>query len=140
MEYVLEDYYSLVSSIDPALFPLMTPHMDVVVRSFLPGWTTLTWNTMNIDAFLHRVQGSVALFKVMVTRVGGILKEKVYGTLQVMEEMSLFDVSLAASRMWVSTAHACTCYIISPWCLYDSAQRHTWSFQLDVEYLAYFDQ
>lgn len=101
LEYVLEDYYSIKSSLDPAILPLMGAHLAVVVRSFLPGWTTLTWSTMNIDAFLHRVEGSVATFKAMVTSVMEILKEKVYGSLDAIRKMSLFDADLAASRMWV---------------------------------------
>ena len=102
LEYVLEDYYSIKSSIDPALLPLLAPHMDVVDRSFLPGWTTLTWSTMNIDAFLHRVEGSVGVFKSTVSRMKEILKKNVFDSLKAIKEMSLFDVELATSRMWVS--------------------------------------
>ena len=102
LEYVLEDYYSTKSSLDPAVAPLMGAHIEAVVRTFLPGWTTLTWSTMNIDAFLHRAEGSVEGFKAMVTGVMGVLKEKVYGSLDTIGKMSLFDVDFAASRMWVS--------------------------------------
>ena len=101
LEYALEDYYNAKSSLDPALLPLFSPHMEVVVRTVLPGWTTLTWSTMNIDAFLHRVEGSVGEFKAMVGSVMGVLKEKVYGSLDTIRKMSLFDVDLATSRMWV---------------------------------------
>lgn len=101
LEYVLEDYYSTKSSLDPAILPLMTTHLDTVVRTFLPGWTTLTWSTMNIDAFLHRVESSVGTFKAMVTTMMDILREKVYGSLDIIRRMSLFDVDLAVSRMWV---------------------------------------
>lgn len=102
LEYVLEDYYTTKSSIDPALVPLMAPHIEGVVRTFLPGWTTWTWSTMNIDAFLHQVQSSVGAFKNMVGSVRQVLTEKVYGTLELIRKMALFDVDLAASRMWVS--------------------------------------
>lgn len=103
LEYVLEDYYSTKSSLDPAVVPLLSSHMEAVVRHFLPGWTTLTWSTMNIDAFLHRVEGSVGSFKAMVTSVMDILREKVYGNLDAIRSMSLFDADLASSRMWVGT-------------------------------------
>lgn len=101
LEYVLNDYYSTKSSLDPALMPLLTSHMDTVVRTFLPGWTSLTWSTVNIDAFLHRAESSVGSFKAMVNSIMGILKEKVYGNLSIIGNMSLFDVHLAVSRMWV---------------------------------------
>jgi len=101
LEYVVEDYYSTTSSLDPAIMPLMGTHMEVVVRTFLPGWTTLTWSTMNIDAFLHRVEGSVGTFKAMASSVMDILRERVYGSLDTIGKMVLFDADLAASRMWV---------------------------------------
>ena len=102
LEYVLEDYYTTKSSLDSAIAPLMNAHMEMVVRTFLPGWTTLTWSTMNIDAFLHKVEGSVEVFKATVTKVMEILREKVYGSLDMIRKMSLFDTDLAESRMWVS--------------------------------------
>ena len=102
LELVLEDFYSVKASINPSVQPLLTPHIDAVVRSLLPGWTTLTWSTMNIDAFLHRAQASVKALEVIVSSVNDILQERVYGTLQLIKEMSLFDIGLATSRMWVS--------------------------------------
>ena len=72
-------------------------------RSLLPGWTTLTWSTMNIDAFLHRVQTAIASLKALSDRVGGLLKEKVYRTLEEMGRFSLYDGHLAASKAWVGT-------------------------------------
>lgn len=108
LELVLGDYYSVKSSIDPSIQSLMTPHLEVVLRSLLPGWTTLTWNTMNIDAFLHHVQSCIKTLEVMATRVSSILKEKVYGTITLITEMTLFDVGLATSRTWVSIRHSDT--------------------------------
>jgi hypothetical protein len=102
LEFVLEDYYATKASLDSAIAPLMSTHTEAVVRTFLPGWTTLTWSTMNIDAFLHKVEGSVAAYKAMVTNVMEILSERVYGSVDVIRKMSLFDMDLATSRMWVS--------------------------------------
>ncbi len=102
MELVLDDFYSVKSSINCPIRPLLTSHIDTVIRSLLPGWTTLTWSTMNIDAFLHRVQGSVEALRVIVTRVEEILKERVYGNLEAIKGMSLFDMGLATSRTLVS--------------------------------------
>ena len=79
----------------------MSPHVDAVVRSFLPGWTTLTWNTMNIDVFLHHVRTSVASLKDLTDKINTLLRDKVYGVLPLIEAMSLFDLKLATSRPWV---------------------------------------
>ena len=102
LEYVLEDFYSVQRSIDPPLRLLMSAHVDSVVRSLLPGWTTLTWSTMNIDVFLHRVQSSVASLRELAERVNTVLKDRVYGVIPLIETTDLFDLQLATSRSWVS--------------------------------------
>lgn len=102
LEHVLEDFYSVQRSIDPPLQLLMSAHIDSVVRSLLPGWTTLTWNTMNIDVFLHCVQSSIASLRELADRVNTMLKERVYGVIPLIETTDLFDLKLATSRSWVS--------------------------------------
>jgi len=71
-------------------------------RSLLPGWTTLTWSTLNIDAFLHRVQASVSSLLSLVERMGDILRGTIHRILGEMERASLFDVELATGRVWVN--------------------------------------
>ena len=44
----------------------------------------------------------MGVFKAMVSRIREILKVNVYDSLKAIKEMSLFDVELATSRMWVS--------------------------------------
>lgn len=56
---------------------------------------------MNIDVFLHHVQTSIASLKELNDQVNTVLKDKVYGVLPLIENTSLFDVRLAASRPWV---------------------------------------
>ena len=80
----------------------MSAHVDSVVRSLLSGWTTLTWSTMNIDVFLHRVQSSIASLRELAERVNAVLKDRVYGIIPLIETTDLFDLKLATSRSWVS--------------------------------------
>ena len=62
--------------------------------------------TVNIDAFLHRVESCVATLKELAERMGAILKERVYAVLEKIQASSLFDETLAFSKTWV-----CTMYI-----------------------------
>ena len=89
-------------TIDPSLRSLMSAHIDSVVRSLLPGWTTLTWSTMNIDVFLHCVQSSIASLRELADKVNTVLKDRVYGVIPLIESTDLFDLKLATSRSWVS--------------------------------------
>lgn len=76
-------------------------------RSLLPGWTTLTWETMNIDAFLHRVSSAVSALESLASQISDILVEQVYRPLSDIEEGdSLYDEELATEHVWVCI---CTC-------------------------------
>ena len=101
LEFILGEFYTIQDSLDPPIKPLMIPHIECVIRSLLPGWTTLSWNTMNIDAFLHRVHTSVSVLRELADKVASLLKEKVYVKLDEISETSLFDLSLATSKTWV---------------------------------------
>ena len=77
-------------------------------RCFLPGWTTLTWNTLNIDAFLHQVESATNLLGEVSSAARTILRESVYGEVEEMANMNLLDRDLFFSQPWVSSGRGCT--------------------------------
>ena len=101
LEHVLDEFYTVQGSINHLIQPLLVPHIEGCVRSLLPGCTTLTWSSMNIDAFLYRVNTSVASLKMLVEKVDSILKLRVYKILDGIASSSLFDLELATSKAWV---------------------------------------
>ena len=71
-------------------------------RLFLPGWTTLTWNMLNIDAFLHQIDTAATMLSSVVQETATILQWRVYGVIDSIRATSLYDEQLATSRPWVS--------------------------------------
>ena len=55
LEYLLKDYSTVCSMVPEPLQKLLLPHMESVIQYLQPGLSTLAWNSMNIDAYLHQV-------------------------------------------------------------------------------------
>lgn len=72
-------------------------------RSLMPGWSTLTWTTLNIDVFQYRVQATTASLRALVDSTHHILEASVNRALQRIKETSLFDATLASAHPWVIT-------------------------------------
>ncbi|KAL5457324.1 hypothetical protein EMCRGX_G034572 [Ephydatia muelleri] len=101
LEHMLRDFYSTVNSIDPAIRPLFDAHVESALRSLMPGWSTLTWTTLNIDVFQYRVQATTASLRALVDSTHHILEASVNRALQRIKETSLFDATLASAHPWV---------------------------------------
>ncbi len=70
-------------------------------RFFLPGWTTLTWSTLNIDAFLHQAEASVHLLRTTVDQSNSIVTDRVYPVFDNISNTILIDKTIITSRPWV---------------------------------------
>ncbi len=108
LEHILDQFYTIQASINPFIKPLLVPTIEGCVRVFLPGWTTLTWGLLNIDAFLHTVRGSVSSLGGLVRKVNEALEEHIHAPLEEIANNSLFDLNLATSKCWVCMC-ACVC-------------------------------
>ena len=55
--------------VDVMVAPLIQPHMEKVLASFLPGLTLLTWNSLNIDGFIESVKSALKGLRELLSRV-----------------------------------------------------------------------
>jgi len=55
LSYALEQYEEVVGKIMPITATLLKPHLADMERKVQPGMVTLTWTSMNIDGYLHRI-------------------------------------------------------------------------------------
>ena len=55
LELCLREISDIVGAIRDPVRPLFKTHINNVMQALQPGLTTLAWNSMNIDAFLHQV-------------------------------------------------------------------------------------
>ena len=56
LNWLLKLYHNICDQVPSPLRKLMAPLTESVQYYLHPGLSTLTWNSMNIDAFLHQVR------------------------------------------------------------------------------------
>ncbi|XP_022081686.1 dynein gamma chain, flagellar outer arm-like [Acanthaster planci] len=100
LELCLKEFHDIVASIRDPIRSLFKPHINSVTVTLQPGLTTLAWNSMNIDAFLHQVHTANAKLKHKVDTVNHVIDTKVDAKLKKISELFLFDTDLAFSRSW----------------------------------------
>ena len=72
LEFVLKDYSSICALVVEPLKKLLLPHMESVIQYLQPGLSTLAWNSMNIDAYLHQVLLANGRLRVVVESVNKV--------------------------------------------------------------------
>ena len=71
-------------------------------RFYLPGWTTLTWSSLNIDPYLHLLEMSTKLLQSSIERCNDVLSSRVYPLINDITHIKLINIDLATSKVWVS--------------------------------------
>ncbi|XP_052089132.1 uncharacterized protein LOC127725852 isoform X10 [Mytilus californianus] len=100
LELVLHEYKETCKCIPESLQNLFTPHTKYVEEQLQPGLTTLAWNSMNIDAFLHQIHSATNRLKERSTKVQDIMENDVAGSLEAIKNFYLFDYEEAITRPW----------------------------------------
>lgn len=63
----MHEYEGVVGRLQPTIKPLLRPHMEDMEAKIAPGFSLLTWTSMNIDGYMHRFK------QVCVWKGGGVL-------------------------------------------------------------------
>ncbi|SCU69962.1 Cytoplasmic dynein 2 heavy chain (DYNC2H1), putative [Trypanosoma equiperdum] len=74
--------------------PLLQPNLDALDAVFLPGETTLTWSSLNVDTYLERVQKAIEDLDILVTKVNDIIQHRIQVNLKLIAStllVNLFD-------------------------------------------------
>lgn len=54
MTYLVREYEGVVGRLQSTIKPLLRPHLEDMERKIAPGFSLLTWTSMNVDGYLHR--------------------------------------------------------------------------------------
>ncbi|CAL1527205.1 unnamed protein product [Lymnaea stagnalis] len=100
LELVLSEFKELCKAIPDPLVKLFKPHVLYVHQQLQPGLSSLAWNSMNIDAFLHQIHSGLDKLKMLSQRVSLIMTKNIKGTIDIIEDFYLFDVDKAFSQTW----------------------------------------
>ncbi|XP_077973667.1 uncharacterized protein LOC120348568 isoform X2 [Styela clava] len=104
LEQCLYDYKEVCGSIPRPFIHLFRPHTDTVLQCLQAGLNTITWDSMNIDAFLHKIRSSTNRLKRIVEKVCYIADEKINKSVSVVSETILFDQQSVLGKTWTTEA------------------------------------
>ena len=92
LAYALEQYDAVVEKLLPITAPLLKPHLQDMERKIQPGMVTLTWTSMNIDGFLHRIHSGLGKLDLLAEQISDLVTNRIERNLKAVSRMSLVDL------------------------------------------------
>lgn len=82
----------MLSRVPPIVSSLLRPHLDAMGRKLSPGMSTLTWTSMNIDAFMLATYAGVAALDELITKIRDLIENRVERNLKSVSRVTLVDL------------------------------------------------
>ncbi|CAD7698753.1 unnamed protein product [Ostreobium quekettii] len=88
----IKEHERVMSQIQPVVKPLLKPHLDDLERKLSPGMYSLTWTSMNIDGYLHRVHQGLARLEELVRKINDLVQNRVEANLKAISKTVMVDL------------------------------------------------
>ncbi|GBG33121.1 Dynein heavy chain 5, axonemal [Hondaea fermentalgiana] len=92
LQYALKEYERVTRRVIPVAADLLKPHMRDMEYKLRPGMITLTWTSMNIDAYKHHIHTGLAKLEELVTNINDIIENRIEKNLKVVSKTVLVDL------------------------------------------------
>merc|ERR1719238_1234143 len=92
LHYALNEYERITRSIIPVTARLLQPHIDDMEYKLRPGMITLTWTSMNIDAYKHHIHTGLQRLEELVNNINDIIENRIDKNLRTVTQMMLVDL------------------------------------------------
>ena len=92
LAYCLTEYARITSAIIPVTASLLKPHIHDLEYKLRPGMVTLTWTSMNIDAYLTHVQNGLRRLEELVHNINDVIENRVENNLKVVSKAKFVDL------------------------------------------------
>eukprot|EP00898_Chlorokybus_atmophyticus_P005691 jgi/Chlat1/6122/Chrsp409S05665 len=89
LSYALKEYDRVVGCILPVVKPLLGPHLDDLDKKIQPGMYILTWTSMNIDGYLHRIHNGLARLEELIRKINDIVDNRIEANLKAISKTLL---------------------------------------------------
>jgi dynein heavy chain len=96
LKYMLSEYERITQKIIPVTQKLLEPHLQTMELKLRPGMVTLTWTSMNIDAYKAQIQAGLTRLEDLVTKINDIVENRIQKNLKQISRTIL--VSLPEAR------------------------------------------
>jgi dynein heavy chain len=83
LQFALIEYERVLTRVIPVTAQLLTPQFNDMEFKIRPGMVTLTWTSMNIDAYRDHVQNALQKLDELITNINDILENRVEKNLKV---------------------------------------------------------
>ena len=96
LHYALHEYERVAELIIPVTNALLRPHINDMEYKLRPGMITLTWTSMNIDAYKHHVHTGLQRLEELVININDLIENRIEKNLKTVSKSLL--VSLPADE------------------------------------------
>ena len=89
LQYALKEYERVSSKIIPVTAALLKPHINDMEYKLRPGMITLTWTSMNIDAYKHHIHSGLHKLEELVHNINDIIENRIEKNLKMVSKSLL---------------------------------------------------
>lgn len=93
--HVLREYKCIAQRVAPVYHALLSTHFKDMDYKLRPGMITLTWTSMNIDAYKHHIHAGLQRLDELVTNVNDITEHRINANLKFVSRCTLMDLSMS---------------------------------------------
>lgn len=93
LKFVLKEYDRVMSHVIPVIQPLMRAHYQHLDNKIVLGIEFLTWQSLNIEQYVTRMQNGILKFEELLNKIAEIVDVRVEKNLRAISKMTLVDIS-----------------------------------------------
>ena len=97
LHWALTEYERIVTEVIPVTASILRPHFNDLEYKLRPGMITLTWTSMNIDAYIAHVFSGLKKLQELVSNINDIIENRIEKNLKVVSKTLLIDLPQDAS-------------------------------------------
>eukprot|EP00941_MAST-03F_sp_MAST-3F-sp1_P001388 g1388.t1 len=90
--YALNEYERVQSRVVPVTADLLKTHFNDMEYKLRPGMITLTWTSMNIDAYKHHIHSGLQRLEELVTNINDIIDNRIEKNLKLVSRTKLVEL------------------------------------------------
>lgn len=97
LQYALSEYDRIVGKVIPVTAMLLRPHFNDMKFKLRPGMITLTWTSMNIEAYRNHIHSGLQHLEELVTNINDIIENRIEKNMRIVSKTMLVDLPVDQS-------------------------------------------